>query len=152
TGATVISLIVSLTLSPALCALLLKPHSHARRRWWMLPLHGFFRVFNRGFDALAHGYGRLAARVVRIAVLMLVAYAGIIAYGLNEFRKAPSGFIPQLDAGYLIVVTQLPSGASLARTDALNKRVVEMALAVPGIAHAVNFAGFSGATFTNAPN
>jgi hydrophobe/amphiphile efflux-1 (HAE1) family protein len=118
----------------------------------MLPLHGFFRVFNRSFDALAHGYGRLAARVVRIAVLMLVAYAGIIAYGLNEFRKAPSGFIPQLDAGYLIVVTQLPSGASLARTDDLNKRVVEMALAVPGVAHAVNFAGFSGATFTNAPN
>ena len=153
-GATVISLIVSLTLSPALCALLLKPHaSHASTtRWWMRPLAGFFGLFNRGFEALSRGYGRLTARVVRFAVLMLVVYAGIIAYGLNEFRKTPAGFIPQLDSGYLIVVTQLPGGASLARTDAVNRQVVDTALQVPGVAHAVNFAGFSGATFTNAPN
>ena len=152
-GATVISLIVSLTLSPALCALLLKPHTNdASTRWWMRPVHGFFGLFNRGFEALARGYGRLTARIVRFAVLMLVVYAGIIAYGLNEFRKTPAGFIPQLDAGYLIVVTQLPGGASLARTDAVNRQVVDIALKVPGVAHAVNFAGFSGATFTNAPN
>jgi hydrophobe/amphiphile efflux-1 (HAE1) family protein len=152
-GATVISLIVSLTLSPALCALLLKPHTnHAPTVRWMWPVHGFFRLFNRGFEALANGYGRLTARIVRFAVVMLCVYAAIIVYGLNEFRKAPSGFIPQLDAGYLIVVTQLPGGASLARTDALNKRVVDIALQTPGVAHAVNFAGFSGATFTNAPN
>ena len=71
-GATVISLIVSLTLSPALCALLLKPHtSHAQARWWMRPVHGFFGLFNRGFEALARGYGWLTARIVRFAVLML---------------------------------------------------------------------------------
>jgi hydrophobe/amphiphile efflux-1 (HAE1) family protein len=152
-GATVISLIVSLTLSPALCALLLKPHTnHLSSRWWMRPVHSFFGLVNRGFEALARGYGRLTARIVRFAVLMLVVYAGVIAYGLNEFRKTPIGFIPQLDAGYLIVVTQLPGGASLARTDAVNRQVVETALQVPGVAHAVNFAGFSGATFTNAPN
>ncbi|HJU31145.1 MAG TPA: efflux RND transporter permease subunit, partial [Hyphomicrobiaceae bacterium] len=153
-GATVISLIVSLTLSPALCALLLKPHAEhgGSARRWMRPVHGFFGLFNRGFDALASGYGRLTARLVRIAVIMLVAYAGVIAYGLNEFRKTPVGFIPQQDAGYLIVVTQLPGGASLARTDDVNKRVVDIALGVPGVQHAVNFAGFSGATFTNAPN
>jgi hydrophobe/amphiphile efflux-1 (HAE1) family protein len=152
-GATIISLVVSLTLSPALCALLLKPHTgHASTRWWMRPVHAFFGLFNRGFDAMANGYGRLTARIVRFAVIMLVAYAGVIAYGLNEFRKTPAGFIPQLDSGYLIVVTQLPSGASLARTDAVNKQVVDIALQVPGVAHAVNFAGFSGATFTNAPN
>jgi hydrophobe/amphiphile efflux-1 (HAE1) family protein len=152
-GATVISLIVSLTLSPALCALLLKPHAHrAPARWWMRPVHGFFRAFNLSFEAMARGYGWLAARIVRIAVLMLLIYAAVIAYGLNEFRKTPAGFIPQLDAGYLIVVTQLPGGASLARTDAVNRQVVEMALQVPGVAHAVSFAGFSGATFTNAPN
>jgi hydrophobe/amphiphile efflux-1 (HAE1) family protein len=152
-GATVISLIVSLTLSPALCALLLKPHAHGpQARWWMGPVHGFFRAFNAGFEAMARGYGWLTARIVRIAVVMLVVYAGVIAYGLNEFRKTPAGFIPQLDAGYLIVVTQLPSGASLARTDAVNRQVVAMALQVPGVVHAVNFAGFSGATFTNAPN
>ena len=152
-GATIISLIVSLTLSPALCALLLKPHvPDARSRWWLRPVSGFFARFNRGFDVLARGYGRFTARVVRFAVLMLALYAAVIGYGLNEFRKTPAGFIPQLDAGYLIVVTQLPSGASLARTDAVNRQVVDLALAVPGIAHAVNFAGFSGATFTNAPN
>jgi hydrophobe/amphiphile efflux-1 (HAE1) family protein len=152
-SATIISLIVSLTLSPALCALLLKPHGHvARGRWWLRPVTGFFALFNRGFEALARGYGLLTARMVRLALVMLAVYAGVIAYGLNEFRKTPTGFIPQLDAGYLIVATQLPSGASLARTDAVNRQVVDIALKVDGIAHAVNFAGFSGATFTNAPN
>jgi hydrophobe/amphiphile efflux-1 (HAE1) family protein len=152
-GATVISLIVSLTLSPAMCALLLKPHTdHPRVQWWERPIHGFFRAFNVGFEALGRGYGWLAARVVRFAVVMLAVYAAVIMFGLNEFRKAPAGFIPQVDQGYLIIVTQLPGGASLARTDEVNRRVVEMALRVPGITHAVNFVGFSGATFTNAPN
>jgi hydrophobe/amphiphile efflux-1 (HAE1) family protein len=152
-GATVISLIVSLTLSPAMCALLLKPHtSHQRDRWWVRPIHGFFRTFNFGFDALGRGYGRLVARVVRFAVLMVVVYAGVILFGLNEFRKAPIGFIPQVDQGYLIIVAQLPGGASLARTDEVNRRVAEIAFQVPGITHAVNLVGFSGATFTNAPN
>ena len=76
----------------------------------------------------------------------------MIAFGLNEFRKTPVGFIPQQDAGYLITVTQLPPAASLARTDAVNRRAVELALQVPGVAHAVNIVGFSGATRTNAPN
>ena len=125
-GATIISLIVSLTLSPALCALLLKPHGRARRRALVgAPIRGFFGVFNRGFDWLTHGYGRLSARLVRIAVLMLVVYAGVIAFGLNEFRKTPIGFIPQLDRGYLIIITQLPPAASLARTDDVNRRAVE---------------------------
>jgi len=152
-GATVISLIVSLTLSPAMCALLLKPHAHHRHaQWWARPIHGFFRIFNAGFEGLGRGYGWLAARVVRFAALMLVMYAGVILFGLNEFRKAPVGFIPQVDQGYLIIVTQLPGGAALSRTDEVNRRAVEAALQVPGITHAVNFVGFSGATFTNAPN
>jgi hydrophobe/amphiphile efflux-1 (HAE1) family protein len=152
-GATIISLIVSLTLSPAMCALLLKPHDPQHRdRWWERPLHGFFRLFNRGFDALANGYGWLAGRVVRLATLMLLAYVAILAFGLNEFRKTPTGFIPQLDRGYLIVVVQLPPGASLSRTDAVQQRAVDIALKTPGVAHAVNVVGFSGATFTNAPN
>ena len=151
-GATVISLLVSLTLSPALCALLLKPHEHRAPRLWARPLHAFFRLFNRGFDAVAAGYGWLAVRVVRFAALMLVVYAGILAFGLNEFRKTPVGFIPPLDRGFLIVVTQLPPGAALARTDAVNRRAVELALKVPGVSSAVNVVGFSGATFTVAPN
>ncbi len=152
-GATIISLIVSLTLSPALCALLLKPHtSGEREHWWAAPIHAFFRAFNRYFEVVTRGYGRLSARLVRVAVLMLVVYAIVIAFGLNEFRKTPIGFIPNLDRGYLIIVTQLPPAASLARTDAVNRRAVEIALKVPGIAHAVNIVGFSGATFTRASN
>src|SRR5213078_5339448 len=87
-----------------------------------------------------------------LAVIMLLIYAGILAFGLNEFRRTPVGFIPQLDRGYLIIITQLPPGASLARTDDVNRRAVDIALQVPGVAHAVNIVGFSGATFTNAPN
>ena len=151
-GATVISLIVSLTLSPALCALLLKPHTERRTPFWARPAHAVFRAFNFGFEKLAHGYGWLAARVVRFAVLVLVGYVAILAFGLNEFRKTPTGFIPAVDRGYLIIITQLPSGASLDRTDVVNKRAVEIALKTPGITSAVNFVGFSGATFTNAPN
>ncbi|MBX9829381.1 MAG: efflux RND transporter permease subunit [Xanthobacteraceae bacterium] len=152
-GATVISLIVSLTLSPALCALLLKSHEARRvERWWERPLHRFFGWFNVGFDKLAAGYGWLATRVVRYAVIMLVVYAGVILFGLNEFAKTPRGFIPAMDRGYLIVVANLPPGASLARTDEVQRRIVDKALKVPGVLGAVNIVGFSGATFTNAPN
>ena len=152
-GATVISLVVSLTLSPAMCALLLKPHTeHTQTAWWARPIRFLFGGFNRLFDGLAGGYGWLTRRLVRIAALLLVAYAAILAYGLNEFRKTPVGFIPNQDVGYLIGVVQLPPAAALDRTDEVNRKVVDIALDTPGVAHAVNIVGFSGATFTNAPN
>jgi multidrug efflux pump len=152
-GATIISLIVSLTLSPAMCALLLKPRDRGRSvAWWERPIRGFFRGFNWGFERLAGGYHWFVARAVRFVVVMLVLYVGVLAFGLNEFRKTPIGFIPQVDRGYLIVVLQLPPGASLSRTDEVQQRVVDICLKTPGVAHAVNFVGFNGATFTNAPN
>ncbi len=152
-GATVVSLIMSLTLSPAMCALLLKPHDPSHKESvWLKPVNGFFRLFNRGFDVVIHGYGKLAARVVRMAVIMLVIYAGVLVAGGFVFSRAPSGFIPQQDRGYLIVASQLPPGSSLQRTDEVQRRAADIALKVPGVMHAINIVGFSGATFTNAPN
>ena len=152
-GATVISLIVSLTLSPAMCALLLKRHDPTHRdSWWERPIHGFFGLFNRGFNGVGAGVSWLATRTVRRAAIMVVIYLVVIGFGLNQFRKTPVGFIPQVDGGYLIMVLQLPPGASLARTDEVQQRALDIALGVPGVAHGVNIVGFSGATFTNAPN
>ena len=152
-GATIISLIVSLTLSPAMCALLLKPHQNGRHEyWWARPIHRFFDYFNRAFDRLGLGITWLASRTVRHAALMVAVYGIIIGIGLNAFRTTPTGFIPQVDRGYIIVVVQLPPGASLARTDAIQQRALDIAMQVPGVVHAANIVGFSGATFTNAPN
>jgi HAE1 family hydrophobic/amphiphilic exporter-1 len=152
--ATAISCFVSLTLSPALCALLLKPHAaHAGRTPLVLrPVRAFFNGFNYAFDRLALGYGGLTRRLVRVAALVLLAYVGLIGLTGWQFARAPTGFIPQQDQGYLITVLQLPPGASLARTDAVVRRAAEIILETEGVVHAVPFAGFDGATFTNAPN
>ncbi len=152
--ATAISCFVSLTLSPALCGVLFKPHdAHPKRPSPLLrPVRAFFHGFNRGFDRLASGYGGLTRRLIRVAALMLVVYGGLIALTGWQFARAPTGFIPAMDQGYLIVVVQLPPGSSLARTDAVVRKATDIVLHTDGIAHAVPFAGFDGATFTNAPN
>jgi hydrophobe/amphiphile efflux-1 (HAE1) family protein len=153
-GATVISLIVSLTLSPAMCSLILKPRTEKEGppKPWERPIRIFFGYFNTYFDKLSHLYSGLASKIVRRAFIMLAIYAVIITLGLIEFRRTPVGFIPQVDQGYLIGVIQLPPGSSISRTDAVMKRAVESVLTIPGVAHAVSVVGFSGATFTNAPN
>ena len=151
---TVISLIVSLTLSPALCALLFKPHEAEpkRRNVFTVPIRAFFNGFNKGFEWLSSRYGALTRRLVRVSLLMLIVYAGLIALAVFQFRQAPTGFIPQQDQGYLINIIQLPPGASLARTDEVARRVTKLVLQTPGVAHAVPIVGLDGATFTNAPN
>jgi hydrophobe/amphiphile efflux-1 (HAE1) family protein len=152
--ATIISAFVSLTLSPALCALLFKPHEeHAPEGPAITrPIRAFFRGFNTGFDKLAAFYGGLTGRLTRIAVLMMVVYAGLIGLTGLEFSRSPTGFIPQVDQGYLITVISLPPGASLARTDEVVRRATKIILETEGVAHAVPFAGLDGPTFTNAPN
>ena len=147
--------IVSLTLSPALCALLLKPpQAETRSRPLLLrPVHGFFAGFNWLFDRLARGYGGVTRRLVRLTAVVLVVYAGLIALTGWQFERAPTGFIPQQDLGYLITVIQLPPGASLARTDAGRAaRRGDHSGHRGRRRHGVPFAGFDGATFTNAPN
>ncbi len=155
-AATVISAFVSLTLSPALAALLLKPHTDVPSRTLAYrlatPLRAFFRGFNRMFDRLSNGYGRLVARLVRVGAIMLVAYAALIYATYDRLAATPTGLIPQLDRGYLITAFQLPPGASLERTDAVIRRASEIILKRPGVQNSVAFAGFDGGTFTNAPN
>jgi hydrophobe/amphiphile efflux-1 (HAE1) family protein len=155
-ASTVISCTVSLTLSPTLCALLFKPHdAHADSKPHPLllrPLFGFFNAFNRGFEWLSDHYGKLTARLIRFSALMLVAYVGLIGLTGYQFGRAPTGFIPDQDLGYLITVIQLPPGSSLERTDAVVKEAAKIILETPGVAHAVPFSGFDGATFTNASN
>ena len=127
-GATIISLIVSLTLSPACARCCSKPHARSPRpAGGRGRSHGFFRLFNRGFEALARGYGWLAARIVRFAVIMLVAYAACHRLRPQRVPQDAGRLHPAARSGYLIVVTQLPRGASLARTDAVNRRVVDIA-------------------------
>ncbi|MBN9512813.1 MAG: multidrug efflux RND transporter permease subunit [Alphaproteobacteria bacterium] len=154
-SATIISCIVSLTLSPALCALLFKPHSeHAAvgKSAITRGISGFFRIFNSGFDWLSNAYGRWTGVFVRRGLIFLGIYAVLIALTGWQFVRAPTGFIPAQDQGYLITVIQLPPGASLERTDAVVRRATKIILETPGVVHAVPFAGFDGATFTSAPN
>ncbi|WP_158744182.1 efflux RND transporter permease subunit [Acidisphaera sp. L21] len=155
-ASTVISCFISLTLSPALCALLFKPHeiAHASKRQPLLmrPITWFFNGFNRLFEILSNTYGRMTARLIRMSVVVLVVYAGLIGLTGYQFSRAPTGFIPDQDLGYFITVIQLPPGSSLERTDAVVKQATDIILATPGVAHAVAFSGFDGATFTNASN
>ncbi|WP_376093911.1 efflux RND transporter permease subunit [Roseomonas sp. CCTCC AB2023176] len=150
--ATVLSAIVSLTLSPALAARLLKPHGHTRLSRLTAPVRLFFRGFNRLFDGLSLGYGGLVRRLVRLPVILLLLYGGLLALTGRTVLTTPTGLIPPLDRGYFIAAFQLPPGASLSRTDAVVRRASEAILATPGVESAVAFVGFDGATFTNAPN
>src|SRR5919202_264390 len=150
--ATLISAFVSLSLSPALAALLLRP-KHGRRMPLLLrPFAWFSRGFNAGFNGLARFYGGGARRLGGVGGLLVVVFFGLLRLTAWRFAATPQGFIPQQDRGYLIVAVQLPPGAALARTDAVIHNAVENLRTVPGVSHAVGIVGFSGATFTTAPN
>jgi multidrug efflux pump len=153
--ATLISALNSLTLSPALCAILLKPHG-ARKDWfgraWDFVLGWFFQLFNRSFDWTSSAYSRTVGWLLRRVVLAVGVYVLLIAFTAYGFQSVPGGFIPAQDRGYLITVVQLPDGASLERTDEVMRRATEMILDTPGVEFAVSFVGFSGATRSNSPN
>ncbi len=153
-ASTVISCFVSLTLSPMLCALLLHGHATApaSRSLPARLLNVGFGAFNRGFDWLSFGYGRVTRRLVRTLGVVLVVYVGLIATAGFELSRAPTGFIPEQDQGYLITVVQLPPGASLARTEQVVKRAVDIILTTPGVEHVAPFAGLDATTFTIGSN
>jgi hydrophobe/amphiphile efflux-1 (HAE1) family protein len=148
--ATLISVAVSLILSPALSAVLLKPHKPAKEKSGLLTRFG--NAFNRMMNRTAELYGKLTSKLIRLGALMSLAYIGLMVLAGYVFTSVPQGFIPAQDQGYLIVSIQLPAGASLSRTDDVVKDAVSRLLAIDGIRTSVGFAGFSGATFTNASN
>jgi hydrophobe/amphiphile efflux-1 (HAE1) family protein len=154
-ASTIISCFVSLTLSPALCAILFKPHegtsAHRVGRVHRLLLGGFER-FNQWFDRLSGGYGDLTRRILRAGAVVLVVYVGLIGLAGLEFSRAATGFIPEQDQGYLITVVQLPPGSSLARTEQVVKRATDIVLTTHGSEHAVPFAGLDVTTNTVASN
>jgi hydrophobe/amphiphile efflux-1 (HAE1) family protein len=154
--ATVISLILSLTLSPAAAALLLKEKHGPRDRSgdpvWRQKLGAAVDGFNTGFDRMSAGYGRLTRFLVARPKKMLLTYAGLIAATIALFWVTPGGFIPAQDQGYFLAVVQLPSGASLERTDKVTREVAAKILPIKGLRGAVMFAGFHGPSQTQAPN
>src|SRR5271170_1100604 len=154
-ASTVISCFVSLTLSPALCAVLFKAHhadEHAQAGLARRVLYAAFDRFNRGFDRLSFGYGNVTRRLVRGAAIVLVVYAGLIGVAGIEFSRTLTGFIPEQDQGYLISVVQLPAGATLDRTETVLKQAIEIILTTRGVEHVAPFAGLDATTFTVASN
>src|SRR5579864_1249375 len=154
-ASTVISCFVSITLSPALCAVLFKGHNPDQgtsRTLAQRLFHGAFERFNRGFERLSNGYGNVTRRLVRGTAIVLVVYVGLIGLAGWEFSRSQTGFIPEQDQGYLISLMQLPPGATLARTEAVIKQATEIALKTRGIEHAAPFVGLDAITSTVASN
>ena len=155
-ASTVISCFVSLTLSPALCAILLKPHKLGDAPKGPAGLasfiNPFFDYFNRAFEWMSSSYGKLTGRIVRATAVVLVVYAGLIGLTTFQMSQMATGFIPDSDIGYLAIIVQLPPGASLERTDKVVRQVNEIALGIPGILHTSPTAGYDVSTSTVAPN
>jgi multidrug efflux pump len=152
---TVISAFNSLTLSPALAALLLKPHGAKKDRFTRaidFALGWFFKLFNRFFGRASRGYGKLVTHTLRSSAIAVVVYAGLIALTILGFSRVPAGFVPTQDKGYLVSFAQLPNGATLDRTEDVIRRMSDIALKHPGVQNAVAFPGLSINGFTNSPN
>jgi len=152
---TVISAFNSLTLSPALAALLLKPHD-AKKDAFQRTIDGlfgwFFVRFNRVFHRGSENYGGGVTAVLRHKSVMLAVYALLIGATMFLLHKVPAGFIPAQDKQYLVSFAQLPDAASLDRTEDVIRQMSEIALKHPGVESAVAFPGLSINGFTNSPN
>ncbi|AVR96493.1 efflux RND transporter permease subunit [Pseudoduganella armeniaca] len=152
---TVISAFCSLTLAPALSAALLKGHDEPKdflTRGMDKVFGGFFAGFNKFFNRSAHGYENGVKGVLRHKGASLLLYALLTAAGLFMFKAVPPGFVPSQDKQYLIGFAQLPDAASLDRTDAVIRRMSDIAKDIPGVENSISFPGLSINGFTNAPN
>ncbi len=152
-SATVISLIVSLTLSPTMAALIMRPHSHTPAMGMIARLgERYSTAFNGNFDRLGRFYGRFTTRTVRSGFIMLLIYGALLLTTGWRMSATPTGFIPAQDQGNFVVALQLPPGASLARTDEVTRDVVKRILAVPGIKAASVYVGTDPVTQANVSN
>jgi hydrophobe/amphiphile efflux-1 (HAE1) family protein len=150
-AATIISLILSLTLSPALSALLLRPTERAPEgARWRRMIEAAGDRFNHAFERISDRYARLTLRLVQVPRAMMAAYAGLIALTGAALWMTPTGFIPAQDQGYFLTVIQLPPGSSTVRTDAVMKKVAERVLKIPGVSGTVMLSGFDGPSETRA--
>jgi len=154
---TILSAINSLTLSPALAGILLKPHGDTTKRDRLSRLieflfGWFFKRFNRSFDKASDGYVWSVRKGVRMSAVILFLYAGFLALTWLGFNKVPNGFVPAQDKYYLVGIAQLPTGASLDRTEAVVKKMTQIALDEPGVESVVAFPGLSGNGPVNIPN
>ncbi|WP_443019309.1 efflux RND transporter permease subunit [Shewanella sp. SG41-4] len=156
TISTFISAINSLTLSPALSALLLKGHHEKKdmlTRGMDKLLGGWlFNPFNRMFARMSNGYGWLVKKIIRFGAVIGILYIGLVGLTGLQFANTPTGYVPGQDKQYLIAFAQLPDAASLDRTEAIVKEMSRIALDQPGVAHAVAFPGLSINGFTNSTN
>ncbi|SAK58935.1 hydrophobe/amphiphile efflux-1 (HAE1) family protein [Caballeronia pedi] len=149
---TVISAFNSLTLSPALAALLLKGHDEPKdwlTRGMDRVFGGFFRAFNKVFHRGSDAYGKGVKSVINRKALMMVVYAVLLAGAVLMGKVVPGGFVPAQDKEYLISFAQLPNGASLDRTEGVIRQMSDIALKQPGVESAVEFPGLSVNGFTN---
>jgi multidrug efflux pump len=153
---TVISAFNSLTLSPALAAVLLRSHDAPKDRFSRgldkLFAGWLFKPFNRLFDRASHGYVGTVKRVLRGSGIALVVYAGLMGLTYLGFASTPTGFVPPQDKQYLVAFAQLPDAASLDRTEEVIKRMSAIAAQHPGVENTVAFPGLSINGFTNSPN
>ena len=152
---TLLSAVNSLTLSPALAAILLRPHGAAPDpvdRVLRFTCGWIFRGFNAGFALLTKGYAWAVRGSLRLAGLILLAFAGLLVLTWILFTQTPVGFIPEQDKGYLIADVVLPEGASVQRTAEVMAALERRALEEPGVAHAVSVAGRSVVLGANSPN
>jgi multidrug efflux pump len=153
---TVISAFNSLTLSPALAAVLLRAHDAPKDRFSRIldKLFGgwLFRPFNRFFVKASNGYVNSVGRVIRFSGVALVVYVGLIVMTWLGFSTTPTGFVPAQDKQYLVAFAQLPDAASLDRTEEVIKKMSAIALEQPGVENAIAFPGLSINGFTNSPN
>lgn len=150
--ATLWSLVVSLTLTPALCVLILKDPSKVRRSKLLRPVSYLFEKFNHFMERASGKYANVLTKGVRRERPVLIVYLVLIGLTFFFFNRLPGGFIPPQDQGYFITVVQLPPGSSLDRTDAVVQESTDKFLEIDGVENTIAFTGLSGATFTNAPN